>query len=86
MLLRRNALIQELAGIDEDLVDVNDTLSQIPASIAVHEDDKKSLAHQARRLEKSLKAIPGSADDDQREIEIVDSIRLRAIQNFLGLM
>lgn len=87
MQLRRQALIQELAQIDKYSTDKYDSLSQIPPSIAVHEDNKKYLARQARRLGRSLRPIPRSAADDRKGIEVVDSIRLHAIdviQSFLG--
>lgn len=47
---RRQALLKELADIDKDTADIDEALSQIPSSIVVHEDKKKSLARQAHRF------------------------------------
>lgn len=84
---RRQALVEEIARIDQEMFDVDDRLSQIPTSIAKLEQDKKSFVRQDRRLQKNIKPIPGSANDDQREIGEADVIRLRVIdviQNLLG--
>lgn len=83
---RRAALQRELDRIDAEIADVDRDRNRIPQSIQDHEEHKKRLFHQARQSQKLSKPIPGSADDDRREIASVDSIRLRAIemiQNFL---
>lgn len=52
-------------------------------------EDMKAPVREAVCLHKMIKPIPGSADDDQREIEEVDQIHLRAIhaiRSFLGLL
>ena len=84
---RRKILVQELAQVDQDLADVEDRLREIPPSISTHKKNQESLVQQANQLEKIIKPIPGSDADDRREIDTVDSIRLRAIetiQNLLG--
>jgi hypothetical protein len=51
--------------------------------------DMKTPIREAICLHKLIKPIPGSAEDDQREIDKVDQIRLRAvdvIQSFLRLL
>jgi chromosome segregation ATPase len=86
---KRNLLLQELNKVDQDIADVNDKLSQIPSAIKKLEEKKQEHARQAYQLHKSLQSIPGSADDDSREIQEANEICLRAmksIQNALGLL
>lgn len=42
-------------------------------------EDMKAPVREAIRLNKSIKPIPGLADDDLKDISEVDQIRLRAI-------
>jgi hypothetical protein len=49
----------------------------------------KTPVREAIHLHKLTKPIPGSAEDDQREIDEVDQIRMcavDAIRSFLGLL
>ena len=51
------------------------------------EEEKQEHARQAYQLYKNIQPIPGSADDDNREIQEANDIRRRmisVIQNSLG--
>jgi hypothetical protein len=64
-------------------------LEQLPNVIEKMKADMKTPIREAIHLHKLIKPIPGFAEDDQREIDEVDQIRLHAvdaIQSFLGLL
>jgi len=86
---KRDLLLQELNRINQEITNVDNDLSQILSSLEKLEEEKQEQARQAYRLHRSLQPIPGSADDDNREIQEADEIRLRAInviQNSLLLL
>lgn len=84
--MNSKALVQELVPVGADLTDAENSLSGISPSTAVHKENQESLIYQARRLEKNIKMIPGSASDDWKEIENVGSIRLRAIETIQSFL
>jgi hypothetical protein len=71
------------------LVEEEKKLQQPPNAIEKMKEDMKAPIHEIVRLHKLIKPIPRSAEDDEREIDEVDQIRLRtvdAIWSFLGLL
>lgn len=64
-------------------------LDQLLNVIKKMKEDMKAPVHETFHLHKLIKPIPGYVVDDQRDINKVDQIRLRAIdaiQGFLGLL
>jgi len=53
---------------------------QIPLAIIKLEGEKQEQAHQAYQLHKCLRPIPGSVYDNNRTIQTIDEICLRAIK------
>lgn len=68
------------------MADVDSNLSQILISISKLEQDKKNFTCPARRLQRSIQPISGSADDDQKEIDEADAIRLHTINVIHNLL
>jgi len=77
---KRDHLLQELNRVNQEIDTVDNDLSQIPSAITRVEGEKQEQARQAYHLHKTLRPIPGSADDDNRAILTADEIRLRAIK------
>lgn len=64
-------------------------LDQHPANIEQMEEDLKTSAKETLHLHKKIYPIPGLVDADQKEIDEIDEIRLRAINaipKFVGPM
>jgi archaellum component FlaC len=86
---RRSMLRKELEAVTLALAEEEKKLEQLPNVIEKMKEDMKVLVREAIRLYKSIKPIPGSVEDDQKEIDEVDQICLcaiQAIQSFLGSM
>jgi chromosome segregation ATPase len=86
---RRVALRKELEAVTLVLAEEEKKLEQLPNVIEKMKADMKTPIREAIHLHKLIKPIPGFAEDDQREIDEVDQIRLHAvdaIQSFLGLL
>jgi chromosome segregation ATPase len=84
---KRDRLIKELEHVNQKIADVDNILSQLPMALQQLEVEKQEQARQTYQLHKSIKIVPGSAEADVQEIQIVDDIRLCAIsviQNALG--
>ena len=84
---KRDFLLQELNRVNREIDVIDNDLSQIQSAIARLEGEKQEQARQAYQLHKSLRPIPGSADDDNRSIQEADKICLHVmnvIQNSLG--
>ena len=77
---KRDRLQQELNQVNQEIDTVDNDLSQIPSAIIRLKGEKQEQARQAYHLHKSLRSIPGSADDDNRTIQTADEIRLCAIK------
>jgi len=50
------------------------------------EQERNVQAHKALQMRKKLKPVEGSADEDMKEIEEVDQVRLRAISTIQALL
>ena len=77
---KRDHLLHELNQVNQAIDIVDNDLSQIPSAITRLEGEKQEQASRAYQLHKSLRPIPGSVDDDNRTIQTIDEIRLRAIK------
>lgn len=69
---RRAELMKELEAVSLALTEEEKKLDQLPSAIDKMKEDMKAPVRETVRLHKLIKPIPGSADDDQREIDEVD--------------
>jgi len=83
---RREALLAELKQVEEALSHVQQEESQLPEMIKLLEEEQNIQARKALQLKKKLKPVEGSADDDVKEIEEANKIRLRAISTIQALL
>ena len=81
---QREALLAELK--QEALSQAQQEESQLPEAIKTLEEERNIQARKALQMKKKLKPVEGSADDDMKEIEEADQIRLRAISMIQALL
>jgi len=74
---KREALLTELKQVEE---------SQLPEAIKLLEQERNVEARKALQMKKKLKPVEGSTDDDMKEIEEANQIRLRAISTIQALL
>ena len=77
---KRDHLLQELNQVNQAIDIVDNDLSQIPSTITRLEGEKQEQTRQAYQLHKCLRPIPGSVYDNNRTIQTIDEICLRAIK------
>jgi chromosome segregation ATPase len=83
---KREALLAELKQVEDALSQAQQEESQLPETIKLLEQERNAHGRKALQLKKKLKPIEGSADDDVKEIEEANQIRLRAISAFQALL
>jgi chromosome segregation ATPase len=83
---RREALLAELKQVEEALSQAQQEESQLPETIKLLEQERNIQARKALEMKKKLKPVEGSADDDVKEIEEANQIRLRAISTIQALL
>jgi len=83
---RREALLAELRQVEEALSQAQQEESQLPKAIKTLEKERNIQTHKALQMKKKLKPVEGSADDDVKEIEEANQIRLRAISTIQALL
>jgi len=83
---RREALLAELKQVEEALSQAQQEESQLPETIKLLEQERNVQARTALQMKKKLKPVEGSADDDIKEIEEANQIRLRAISTIQALL
>jgi len=71
--------LAELKQVEEAMSQVQQEESQLPEMIKILEQERNIQARKALQMKKKLKPVEGSADEDIKEIEEADQIRLRAI-------
>jgi len=76
---RREALLAELKQVEEALTQLQQEESQLPKTLKTLQQERNIQARKALQMKNKLKPVEGSADEDIREIEEADQIRLRAI-------
>ena len=82
---RREVLLAELKQVEEALSQAQQEKSQLPDMIKTLEQERNTQARKALQMKKKLKPVEGSADDDMKEIEEANQIRLRAISTIQAL-
>jgi len=83
---RRESLLAELRQVEEALSQAQQEESQLPEAIETLEQERNIQARKALQMKKKLKPVEGSADDDMKEIEEANQIRLRAISMIQALL
>jgi len=83
---KREALLAELKQVEDALSQAQQEESQLPETIKLLEQERNAHGRKALQLKKKLKPIEGSADDDVKEIEEANQIRLRAISAIQALL
>jgi len=83
---KREALLAELKQVEEALSQAQQEESQLPNTTKTLEQEQNTQARKALQMKKKLKPVEGSADEDIREIEEADQIRLCAISAIQALL
>jgi len=83
---KREALLAELKQVEEALSQAQQEESQLLEMIKTLQQERNIQARKALQMKKKLKPVEGSADEDIREIEEADQIRLRAISAIQTLL
>jgi len=83
---RREALLAELKQVEDALSQARQEESQLPETIKLLEQERNIYGCKALQMKKKLKPVEGSADDDVKEIEEANEIRLRAISAIQALL
>jgi len=84
--VKREALLAELKQVEDALCQAQQEENQLPETIKHLEQERNTHGRKALQLKKKLKPIEGSADEDVKEIEAADQIRLRAILAIQALL
>ena len=83
---KREALLAELKQVEEALSQAQQEESQLPETIKTLEQERNVQARKALQMKKKLQPVEGSANEDMKEIEEADQIRLRAISTIQALL
>jgi len=83
---KREALLAELKQVEEAQSQAQQEESQLPDMIKTLEQERNVQARKALQMKKKLRPVKGSADEDMKEIEEADQIRLRAISAIQALL
>jgi hypothetical protein len=83
---KREALLAELKQVEEALTQAQQEESQLPEALKILQQERDTQARKALHMRKKLKPVEGSADEDVREIEEANQIRLHAISTIQALL
>jgi uncharacterized coiled-coil DUF342 family protein len=83
---RREALLAELKQVEEALTQAQQKESQLPEMLKTLQQERNIQARKALQMKKKLKPVEGFEDEDIREIEEANLIRLRAISTIQALL
>ena len=83
---KREALLAELKQVEDALSQAQQEESQLSETIKHLEQERNVHGRKALQLKRKLKPIEASADDDIKEIETANQIRLRAIPAIQALL
>jgi len=83
---KREALLAELKQVEEALSQAQQEESQLPEMIKTLQQEQNIQARKALQMKKKLKPVEGFANEDIKEIEEADQIRLRAISAIQALL
>jgi uncharacterized coiled-coil DUF342 family protein len=76
---KRMVLLAELKDVKAALTHAKQEESQLPDAIKALQQERDIQARKALAVKKKLKPVEGVADEDIKEIEEANQIRLRAI-------
>ncbi|CAN6278469.1 unnamed protein product [Urochloa humidicola] len=76
---KKRALEQELLATSAAITTEQEKLATFPETLNKTKEEMRAHVRNALRLHKSIKPIPGSADEDHHVIQEIDQIRLQAI-------
>ena len=76
----------ELKEVEAALTHAQQEESQLPDAIKALQQERDIQARKALTMKKKLKPVEGVADDDIKEMEEADQIRLRAILAIQSLL
>jgi len=79
-------LLAELKQVEEALTQAQQEQSQLPDALNALQQERNVQARKALLMKKKLKPVEASADEDIREIEEANQIRLRAISAIQTLL
>jgi len=83
---KREALLAELKQVEEALTQAQQEESQLPDALKTLQQERDVQARKALYMKKKLKPVEGSTDEDTREIEEANQIRLCAISSIQALL
>lgn len=83
---KREALLAELKQVEEALARAQQEESQLPDVLRDLQQERDAQARKALQIKKKLKPMEGSANEDTKEIEEANQIRLRAISAIQTLL
>jgi len=83
---KREALLAELKQVEEALSQAQQEENQLPEVIKLLEQERNVHGRKALQMKKKLNPVEGSADEDIKEIEAANQIRLRAISVIQALL
>jgi len=83
---RREALLAELKQVEEALAQAQQEENQLPDALKTLQQERDAQARKALHMKKKLKPVEDSADEDTREIEEANQIRLHAISAIQTLL
>jgi len=86
LLAKREALLAELKQVEEALSQAQQEENQLPEAIKLLEQERNVHSRKALQMKKKLKPVEGFADEDIKEIEAANQIRLRAISAIQALL
>jgi len=78
--------LAELKQVEEALSQAQQEESQRPEAIKLLEQERNIHGRKALQMKEKLKLVEGSADEDAKEIEEANQIRLRAISAIQALL
>jgi len=79
--VKTEVLLAELKQVEEALSQAQQEESQLSEAIKTLEQERNIQARKALQMKKKLKPVEGFADEDMKEIEETDQIRLRRIDD-----
>jgi hypothetical protein len=79
-------LLVELKDVEAALTHAKQEESQLPDAIKALKQERDIQARKALAVKKKLRPVEGATDEDIKEIEEADQIRLRAISVIQSLL
>ena len=83
---KREALLTELKQVEEALTQAQQEESQLPNVLRNLQQERDARGRKVLQMKDKLKPVEGSADEDTKEIEEANQIRLRAISAIQALL